>query len=200
MMKYTKLVDLDPQESLVLVNETIKKRKTISFPKEQLDVFDALRLGKDLNTIEEESLSSLKNLQKKIDRLLIQTENSHLLKFEEYEVLKNQQEIGWRIELLYPNELSLKEFKKYHTLSEKEEEMLLDQIVLALQEAMKADLPIHQPDLENIYVVRENEYCLDLIGSDSSFSFDSLQDLFEYPKLKQKVKESDLWTYSFYDN
>ncbi|MFA1015002.1 hypothetical protein [Dubosiella newyorkensis] len=130
MMKYTKLVDLDPQESLVLVNETIKKRKTISFPKEQLDVFDALRLGKDLNTIEEESLSSLKNLQKKIDRLLIQTENSHLLKFEEYEVLKNQQEIGWRIELLYPNELSLKEFKKYHTLSEKEEEMLLDQIVL----------------------------------------------------------------------
>lgn len=90
MMKYTKLVDLDPQESLVLVNETIKKRKTISFPKEQLDVFDALRLGKDLNTIEEESLSSLKNLQKKIDRLLIQTENSHLLKFEEYEVLKNQ--------------------------------------------------------------------------------------------------------------
>lgn len=52
MMKYTKLVDLDPQESLVLVNETIKKRKTISFPKEQLDVFDALRLGKDLNTID----------------------------------------------------------------------------------------------------------------------------------------------------
>ena len=200
MMKYTKLVDLDPQESLVLVNETIKKRKTISFPKEQLDVFDALRLGKDLNTIEEESLSSLKNLQKKIDRLLIQTENSHLLKFEEYEVLKNQQEIGWRIELLYPNELSLKEFKKYHTLSEKEEEMLLDQIVLALQEAMKADLPIHQPDLENIYVVRENEYRLDLIGSDPSFSFDSLQELFEYPKLKQKAKESDLWTYSFYDN
>ncbi|MFA1014999.1 hypothetical protein [Dubosiella newyorkensis] len=77
---------------------------------------------------------------------------------------------------------------------------LLDQIVLALQEAMKADLPIHQPDLENIYVVRENEYRLDLIGSDPSFSFDSLQELFEYPKLKQKVKESDLWTYSFYDN
>lgn len=199
-MKYTVIETISDTLARVKRGDAEYIRETVRFPRDQKDIFDLMMQGKSMPEVEADCLAQVKALGKELDLLQLVKPDSRLVRPVEYEIMKIPGGTGWQAEILKPRLLPLSVLQRYHTLTAEEEKILTDQLADGLREAQKARLRKSRVKESDVYVSAENQFLLDLTGSDwpdeaqeDLETLEILADLVSDPDLRQQLKNQPLF-------
>lgn len=194
-MKYRVLRELSPVKKEVLTASGLRWLETVAFPEDQKDLFDQFQAGLSMEQAEQLYRERARACQHGLDLIGLRKEDSHLYGFEEYEVRPIPGGTGWQVDVLREPMLSLGQLRRYHTLTEEEERILASQLADALREAKKAGLEAGPVDEDHVFVVRENEYCLQVVPGENRESLADVAALVHSESLRDSLLMSSLWSW-----